>query len=144
MAIPHFRRAGGDLPSGTHLAHLKEVEKRFGFSPRRRELIQFGLVPVCEELQGLGVKDLYLGGSLITGKLSPRDIDGYVILQFASIAHLAFVERQEHWLKHNRVDLVPAFEGLSGCSVEEWEDHLSHGRGDVKTVRRIVRLLLRG
>lgn len=143
MAIPPFRRPEGVLPSGIHPASLKEVEERFGFSPKRRELIKFGLLPVCEDLKKMNLEDLYLGGSFVTGKLFPGDIDGYAILKFDSSAHQEFVQLQERWRTHHRVDLFPAFVGLGGCSPEEWEDLFSGSEGRPGTGRGLVRLLLR-
>jgi hypothetical protein len=64
----------GRLPKGLHAADWAEVEKRFGTSPKRKQLLD-GLLKGCRELAKVGVKTLYLDGSFVTKKRNPGDFD---------------------------------------------------------------------
>ena len=62
------------LPPGVHEASLSEVERRFGTSDRRRELLD-GIRRGCEELRAAGCTVVYLDGSYVTDKPVPGDFD---------------------------------------------------------------------
>ena len=78
--IPEFNREGR-LPAGIHWATWPEIQTRFGFSPRRRQLLG-GLRAALEALHRAGCGIVYIDGSFVTVKQEPgdydvcRDIDG--------------------------------------------------------------------
>jgi hypothetical protein len=72
--IPKFNQKG-NLPPGIHKATLAEVQKRFGWTPYRRELLK-GLRRVLRQLVQAGCVCFYLDGSFVTSKVIPGDYDG--------------------------------------------------------------------
>jgi len=71
--IPPFNEHG-ELPPGVHEATFAEFEDRLGFSNRRRELLG-RLCGVVLALEQAGVLRVYVGGSFVTTKEAPGDID---------------------------------------------------------------------
>lgn len=72
--IPEFTD-DGLLPKGVYQATLEEVKKRFGDGIRRKQLLQ-NLETVLTQMGNCGVETVYLGGSFVTDKPRPSDIDG--------------------------------------------------------------------
>ena len=66
--------AGGDLPAGIHAATWGEFNARFGGSPARSRLLA-QLRPALDAMHGAGVPAVVIGGSFVTGKVDPNDID---------------------------------------------------------------------
>ena len=64
----------GQLPPGIHAASWSEFTTRFGWTPLRRTLIH-GLETAIECLSCAGCKNLYVDGSFVTKKITPRDYD---------------------------------------------------------------------
>lgn len=65
----------GFLSPGIYILKFEELNKAFGLSERREELLTklyFALV----NLKEAGIKKVYLDGSFVTTKESPNDIDG--------------------------------------------------------------------
>ncbi len=71
--IPRFQSTGL-LPPGIHTAAWREVETRFGFTPKRRRLLA-GLRQALLLLKRAGCRRVYLDGSFVTTKPNPGDID---------------------------------------------------------------------
>ncbi|MBM3498583.1 MAG: hypothetical protein FJX74_07905 [Armatimonadetes bacterium] len=71
--IPPFNEHG-DLPPGAHESTWAEFEARFGFTARRRELL-VSLRCVLDLLQRAGVTGGWVGGSFVTTKPEPGDVD---------------------------------------------------------------------
>jgi hypothetical protein len=71
--IPRFRSTGL-LPSDIHTAAWREIETRFGFTPKRRRLLA-GLRQALLLLKRAGCRRVYLDGSFVTAKPNPGDID---------------------------------------------------------------------
>ena len=67
----HRRPAPGDHP-----ATLAEVTKHFGFTSRRRWLIQ-GLRKALSAFWAAGIEEVFIDGGFCTAKPDPGDIDGY-------------------------------------------------------------------
>lgn len=72
--IPPFNERGY-LPPGIYEADLPTFEQRFGFNRYRQQLLT-GLVAALDSLQRAGCDRVYIGGSFITDKAEPGDIDG--------------------------------------------------------------------
>jgi hypothetical protein len=72
--IPPFQDEG-TLPPGEHRASWHELVERFGWSPKRRRLLE-GLRLAGLELRKGGIKTLLVNGSFITSKEAPNDYDG--------------------------------------------------------------------
>jgi hypothetical protein len=64
----------GHLPEGEHVATWDEVVERFGWNPRRRQLLD-GLGEAIDLLTAAGCRRLWLNGSFVTAKDEPGDFD---------------------------------------------------------------------
>ena len=121
---------------------MAEVEQRFGVGPKRTYLIEQGLKTVVQELVQMNVPELYLGGSLTTDKVSPGDVDGYVVANVRSESYRKVTERQEFWKTQYQVDVGLAAEDVEG-DLAFWKDWFGHTKGDPPRERGVVRLILR-
>lgn len=72
--LPAFDSETGRLPEGVHQASWDEVVERFGWNPRRRQLLD-GLADAVEVLAAAGCRRLWLNGSFVTAKEEPADFD---------------------------------------------------------------------
>lgn len=96
MAIPEHDPVTGALPPGDHEATLREVEQRYGTSPRRVRLLQ-ALRWVVNRLDELGCMMILLDGSFTSEKHRPSDID--VIVYLPPGVLLPPLLRDHAWLK---------------------------------------------
>lgn len=71
--IPEFNE-DGCLPPGIYEASFEEVKARFGFSGKRKKLLQ-GMADLLNQCRMLHCDILYVDGSFVTAKLSPGDYD---------------------------------------------------------------------
>jgi hypothetical protein len=71
--LPEFNR-NGRLPAGIHWAPWHEIQSRFGFSSRRRQLLG-GLHLALEVLNRAGCSRVYIDGSFVTIKRDPGGYD---------------------------------------------------------------------
>jgi hypothetical protein len=71
--IPKFNKRGL-LPQGIHRATWQEVILRFGYNRTRRRLLA-GLDEALRRLRLAGCRAVYIGGSFVTDKPQPNDID---------------------------------------------------------------------
>ncbi len=62
------------MPAGEHVASWDEVVERFGWTPRRRALLD-GLAEAIELLAAAGCRRVWLNGSFVTAKDEPGDFD---------------------------------------------------------------------
>jgi hypothetical protein len=62
------------LPPGLHVTTFAEIEARFAYNPRRRELYA-GLIGAAVSLAGAGCKTVLLDGSYVSAKPVPGDYD---------------------------------------------------------------------
>lgn len=62
------------LPPGVYVATFEEIESRFAYNPRRRELYA-GLVNASVLLAGAGCQTIALDGSYVSAKALPADYD---------------------------------------------------------------------
>lgn len=65
----------GFLPPGEYRVDWAAFEKRFGTNPHRMQMLERLKLPLGE-LKSAGVKEVYIGGSLVTAKPHPGDFDG--------------------------------------------------------------------
>lgn len=72
--LPPFDPETGRLPEGEHVAPWDEVVERFGWTQRRRKLLD-GLAEEVEILEAAGCRRLWLNGSFVTAKDEPGDFD---------------------------------------------------------------------
>ncbi len=72
--LPPFDPDSGRLPEGEHITTWDEVVERFGWTPRRRQLLD-GLAEAVELLRAAGCSRLWLNGSFVTAKDEPGDFD---------------------------------------------------------------------
>ncbi|MBD2772751.1 DUF6932 family protein [Iningainema tapete] len=71
--IPEFDD-NGNLPVGVHFCHWSEFKERFGYTRKRRQMIQ-GLEEVMAQLKAAGCRNFYINGSFVTREPSPNDFD---------------------------------------------------------------------
>ncbi|MBM3477068.1 MAG: hypothetical protein FJX75_27690 [Armatimonadetes bacterium] len=71
--IPPFNEFG-ELPPGVHEATFAEVVRRFGHNDRRRMLLAC-LSYALKQLSAAGAECVYVGGSFVTAREYPGDID---------------------------------------------------------------------
>jgi hypothetical protein len=64
----------GRLPDGEYDVDWQELVERFGWNPRRRQLLD-GLAEAVELLATAGCRRLWLNGSFVTAKEEPADFD---------------------------------------------------------------------
>lgn len=72
--LPPFNPDTARLPEGEHTASWDELVDRFGWTPRRRQLLD-GLVEAIELLAEAGCTRIWLNGSFVTAKDEPADFD---------------------------------------------------------------------
>ena len=72
--LPAFDPDSGRLPPGEHVASWDEVIERFGWTERRRRLLD-GLAEAIELLATAGCRQIWLNGSFVTAKDAPGDFD---------------------------------------------------------------------
>lgn len=74
VAIPSFDPDSGLLPPGGHAATWEEVQARFGWNARRRQLLD-GLAEGLAILGEAGCTQVWLNGSFASTKDEPGDFD---------------------------------------------------------------------
>lgn len=72
--------SNGNLPPGTHLATISQILERFPGKSLRRKHLSDSLNQFCFFIRE-HAEEIYLGGSYVTRKMSPNDVDLIVILQ---------------------------------------------------------------
>lgn len=72
--LPSFDPVSGRLPDGEYEVQWQEVVERFGWNPRRRQLLD-GLAEAIELLAAAGCRRVWLNGSFVTTKDEPGDFD---------------------------------------------------------------------
>ena len=72
--LPAFDPDTGRLPPGEHVASWEEVVDRFGWTERRRRLLD-GLAEAAELLAEAGCRRIWSNGSFVTTKDEPGDFD---------------------------------------------------------------------
>jgi hypothetical protein len=73
-SIPPFDERGY-IPPGIYETDEAEFSRRFGFNSYRQQLLT-GLKAALTSLKQAGSNRVYIGGSFITDKAEPGDIDG--------------------------------------------------------------------
>ena len=69
-----FDADSGRLPPGGHVASWDEVVERFGWTERRRRLLD-RLADAIELLTKAGCRQIWVNGSFVTAKNEPGDFD---------------------------------------------------------------------
>lgn len=64
----------GKLPAGVHFSTWREFIERFAYNPPRQRLLK-GLLRAIRLLKRAGCTTIYIGGSYVTSKAAPADID---------------------------------------------------------------------
>ncbi len=71
--VPSFNK-DGVLPEGIHFTDFNSFSDQFGFSNKRRKLLE-GLSKVISILRQAGCTRIFIDGSFVTDKELPNDID---------------------------------------------------------------------
>lgn len=134
--IPPFD-GNGNLPPGVHHVHLSDIEKRFTWTEKRKELFQ-GLTEAVVNLSFAGVLLLYIDGSFITNKDDPIDVDGcWVWNQRVDVKLLDPVfktknQKENMKQKYGIHFFIHGYDrGADGRPIERWfqEDENGNGKG---------------
>jgi len=72
--LPPLDPESGRLPEGVHEAKWDDMVERFGWNPRRRQLLD-GLADAIEALAIAGCGRIWVNGSFVTAKEEPADFD---------------------------------------------------------------------
>ena len=64
----------GKLPYGIHSISLAEFIEQFAYNPKRKYLLR-GLIRAIRLLRRAGCRAIYIGGSYVSSKQKPNDID---------------------------------------------------------------------
>ena len=72
--LPPFDSNTGRLPEGVYEADWDEIVERFGWTTRRRELLD-GIADAIDVLAVAGCTRVWLNGSFVTSKDEPGDFD---------------------------------------------------------------------
>lgn len=70
----------GYLPPGVHRCTFEELKDRFGQGSDERETAIDELQKYCTEAFGIGTRRLVVGGSFVTDKEPPGDVDLIVLV----------------------------------------------------------------
>ena len=129
--LPKFD-ARGVLPPGLHQTRIDEFRRKLGFSPERTDMIERGLEPVLNELKAQRVRQVFVGGSFVTEKSVPEDIDIYVTVPDRESSLFWFIGHRSHiWQTIYRVQCFPALRGTTGPGSEgywrRWFGHEADG-----------------
>lgn len=84
--IPYFTKSG-ELPRGIYYATWKEFVLRFAFNNDREKQIN-KLMNGLKVLFEFGCEEIFIGGSFITSKLKPKDIDVAYNITFLNFKEL--------------------------------------------------------
>ena len=80
MPLPLFDEQG-DLPVGVHAATLDEVVTHFSHGTPQRQLVTLRLKRIYELAHRTGkVARFIIYGSYVTGKLTPNDVDIFLVM----------------------------------------------------------------
>jgi hypothetical protein len=105
----------GYLKSGIHLMSLRCFHDNFGTNPHRINLL-YGFKSLLVMLMAIGCKEIYIGGSFVTNKEYPNDIDGCFDGMGIWSLDPIFVDRlDEQRVRFGcelRVDYMSAFQGF--------------------------------
>ena len=143
MPIPKFN-AYGLLPPGLHTSSLVEIEQSLAFSSKRQDMIETGLKPMIQSLLSIKISTIFIGGSFVTTKPSPNDIDGYVVTTLGSDAFQYIISTQERWRSRYRVDLHPALSDIGGYGSQAfWEEWFGNTKEIPPNAKGILKLVLR-
>ena len=139
MPIPEFN-TDGFLPEGIHSCGEDEFLLRFGYNTHRRRFIQDGLMRVTKYLARKGIKTIFIGGSMVTAKELPRDIDAFVITPLKNPLFFEILMCREQWKRLYSVDLLPAQPFGKGEITEEGLKCFFSENGK----KGLIKLLLQG
>ena len=109
---------GGNLPPGVHECTWEELERRFGATRHRRELLN-GLRRAIIALKAAGCARVYIDGSFVTEKRVPADYDacwdpeGVVVSKLDPVLQDFTNGRARQKAKY-RGELFPSSAGESG------------------------------
>ena len=129
--LPEFN-ARGVLPPGLHRTRLDEFRTKLGFNPERLDMIECGLELVLAELKAHKVRQVFVGGSFVTERSLPGDIDMYVVVPDRESSLFWFVGHRSHiWQTIYRVQCFPALKRITGPGSEaywrRWFGHEADG-----------------
>ena len=78
-------------------------------------------------------------------KLSPGDVDGYILTDLGSNAYLEVARRRDAWRAQYQMDLYPAAADIEGYGSQTfWEEWFGHTKDDPPIAKGIVKLSLKG
>ena len=90
--VPEFT-TNGSLPKGIHTATWAEFVERYNFSARRKAILD-RVVVALQHLASGGVQRVFVGGSFVTAKKAPKDMDVVIDTNGANpaVIHPMFID----------------------------------------------------
>ena len=138
MPLPGLR-GNGTLPPGVHKVTLEEVKAAFGRSSPRRVELMTALEECVRRARRAGIRRILLGGSFVTRKRKPRDIDVIFAVEDKYLDRLEAGDSDASWIESaSKADpsaLVDAFLAMDG---EEWDSWCRFFGGEVSRRRKGV------
>lgn len=117
MEIPAFDEYG-NLPEGTWVATIEEVEERFGRRPSSRRMQIKFLLDAIEILKAAGCSTLFLDGSFVTAKFMPGDFDALILKAEGTEVIKVIKDRLTHLSKKYKGEFYCA-EDLAYCRYQK-------------------------
>lgn len=124
----------GFLPAGIHGATWTEFTDRFAYNNRRRLILQ-RVAPILQHLAAFGCPSILVGGSFVTAKDEPKDIDFVWMalngMDFSAMHPALFSTAGINWLRFKvGADIFPSnwIEADSGERFAIFFQHTKDGR----------------
>lgn len=135
--LPEFDKIGY-LPPGLHRSDFTEVQRRFGNTDGRQELLR-NLYDFVNVARKVGASRLILDGSFVTDKEEPNDIDAILVVP----DNLDTTTREVHILLESKIrfniHLFPVRESDEEF-LQQWIEFFEHDRNGEP--RGLVEVLL--
>lgn len=125
----------GDLLPGIYRLNFADFKAQFAYNARRQELLN-NFEPVLQTLSQSGVKEVHVGGSFVTAKSRPGDIDflwnkheGFYDRAFlANNDHGLLLEHNSPWLRQKGLQMMT--DPPPGGTYKGMQYFFAHGRAE--------------
>jgi hypothetical protein len=125
----------GNLPPGIYLVALEEVVARFGSGTQERAVEAAELTDFVQWSRQNGVKRLLVGGSFVSAKAAPNDVDVVILPGEGFEERLLFIlTRPEQW-PFIHINVAPDEADLGRWAREDFgNDRAGRARGVLEVV----------
>ncbi len=132
--MPEFAEYG-NLAPGVYRLSFADFKRQFGYNTRRQELLS-KFEPVLQNLSQAGVKEVHVGGSFVTKKSMPKDID-FLWNKHESVFDRQFLQSVDRgillqhdsaWLKQEGLQMM--VDPPPGGTYKGMQYFFAHGRAE--------------